>query len=234
VIKEEVKGVSTEFQHTVEITKPFYMGIYTVTQAQYRQVMGANPSSFSAQGDASKAVAGMNTDDFPVETVSWDDAMAFCAKVSERPAVKGKGRVDLPTEAQWEYACRAGTTTVFHYGNSLSSAQANFDGRSRDGGAAKGVFLERTKKVGSYLPNAWGLFDMHGNVYQWCKDWYNKDYYHNCPRTDPCNETKADKRVLRGGSWSFSAGYCRSASRLWGAPGLRGRLVGFRFVLCLD
>jgi len=145
------------------------MGVYTVTQAQYRQVMGKNPSWFSAQGGGKKKVAGLDTDAFPVEWVSWNDAKEFCAKVSALAELKSRGLVvDLPTEAEWEYACRAGTKTVFHSGNSLSSKQANFDGDYPYGGASKGLYLERTARVGSYAANAWDLYDMHGNVYQWC------------------------------------------------------------------
>src|SRR5207237_1252020 len=133
--------------------------------------------------------------------VSWDDAIEFCRKVSALPELKGKGwTMDLPTEAEWEYACRAGTKTVFHYGNSLSSQQANFYGDAPYGGAPKGKSLNRTAKVGSYDANAWGLYDMHGNVWQWCKDWYSKDYYSNSPKNDPVNETKGIYRVVRGGS----------------------------------
>ena len=127
--EREPYGMGSELQHEVEITQPYYLGVYTVTQAQYRQVLGQNPSWFSAQGAGKKEVAGLDTDAFPVESVSWHEAKEFCDKVSALTELKSRGLVvDLPTEAEWEYACRAGTKTVFHSGNSLSSKQANFNG----------------------------------------------------------------------------------------------------------
>jgi formylglycine-generating enzyme required for sulfatase activity/acetyl esterase/lipase len=141
-----------ESRREASITKPFAVGVHEVTQAQYRRVMGMSPSRFSPTGDNRERVAGLNTDDFPLENVSWEEAMDFCRVVSLLPAVRDKGWVvDLPTEAEWEYACRAGTATVFHYGNSLSSEQANFNGAPY-GGAARGPNLQRTAKVGSYAP----------------------------------------------------------------------------------
>ena len=125
----EAGRLDDEEQHEVEITRPFYMGMYTVTQAEYEEVMGQNPSYFSATGDGKDKVAGMDTRQFPVEMVTWNDAVEFCRKLSQLPAEQQAGRVyRLPTEAEWEYSCRAGTTTPFHFGNSLSSNQANTDG----------------------------------------------------------------------------------------------------------
>src|SRR5262249_47722068 len=156
-----------EAQHEAEIARPYCVGVYPVTQAQYRQVMGTRPSGFCSKGDGRDKVSGLNTDDFPVESVRWKEAMDFCRIVSLLPAVLDRRWVvPLPTEAQWEYACRAGTDTAFHFGNTLSSQQANFNGNKPYGDAAKGQFLERTTKVGSYPANAWGLYDMHGNVLQ--------------------------------------------------------------------
>src|SRR5262249_26539993 len=174
---DEAERREDESQHEVAISKPYCLGVFAVTQAQYRQVMGTKPSRFSPTGDSRDKVSGLNTDDFPVENVSWEEAMDFCRIVSLLPGVWDKGWVvDLPTEAEWEYACRAGTKTAFHYGNSLSSQQANFNGNKPYGDAPKGPNLQRTTKVGSYEANAWGFYDMHGNVLQWCKDWYqNKD-----------------------------------------------------------
>src|SRR5262249_46839160 len=150
-----------------EITRPFYLGVFPVTQAQYQSVAGRNPSANSATGSERDNVAGLCTDDFPVEMVTWAAAVRFCKKLSALAAEKAAGRGDrLPTEAEWEYACRAGTSTAFHFGDSLSSTQANFDGRGPYGGAAQGPFLNRTSKVGSYRPNAFGLYDMHGNVFE--------------------------------------------------------------------
>ena len=218
----EVDRFDNELQHEVEITKPYYVGVYTVTQAQYRQVIGENPSWFSAEGKGKDKVASMNTDDFPVEMVSYKDAVEFCRRVSELPEVKSRGLVvDLPTEAEWEFACRAGTKTAFHFGNSLSSKDANFNGKYPYGGAAEGPYLGRTEKVGQYLPNAWGLYDMHGNVYQWCKDWYGKDYYQNSDKKDPQGPDNGSARVLRGGSWDDVARFCRAAYRFNVAPEVR-------------
>jgi formylglycine-generating enzyme required for sulfatase activity len=138
--------------------------------------------------------------------------------------MRSKGWVaDLPTEAEWEYACRAGTETTFYFGNSLSSLQANFNGNNPHGGAAKGPFLNRTTKVGSYPPNAWGLFDMHGNVLEWCKDSYDKNY-------QPKDKTIVSERVTRGGFWLSGGGRCRAACRQQVGPSTRASGVGFRVV----
>jgi formylglycine-generating enzyme required for sulfatase activity len=155
----------------------------------------------------------------------------------------------LPTEAEWEYACRAGAASSqpFHFGPSLSSRQANFDGNCPSG-EAEGPYLERTCPVGSYAPNAWGLFDMHGNVFEWCQDWYDGDYYDSSPRKDPKGPSTGKlsslipthpanvqdhRRVLRGGSWCSVAGSCRAACRSKGKPRNSGDNVGFRVALSL-
>jgi formylglycine-generating enzyme required for sulfatase activity len=221
-----------ESPHTVEITKPFYMGVYAVTQNQYRQVVGTNPSHFSPQGEGAKQVQGLDTRDFPVEQVSWEDAVAFCKRASASPALRARGWVvDLPTEAEWEYACRAGTKTAFHYGDSLSSTQANFAGPFPHGGAKKGPYLMRTTKVGSYRPNAWGLYDMHGNVHQLCKDWFDDNYYRDSPKQDPPGPAQGTKRVMRGGACYESGTSCRAAFRNWCAPDYRFQNIGFRVVV---
>ena len=131
----------------------------------------------------------------------------------------------LPTEAQWEYACRAGTTTPFHFGDSLSSNQANFDG-NYPYGAEKGPYLERTTPVGTYAPNAWGLYDMHGNVWEWCYDWYGE--YTAGDAADPHGPETGSDRVVRGGAWDIYAQFCRSACRFRFDPGRRYRILGFR------
>ncbi len=173
-------------QHRVKITKPFYMGVYLVTQAQYEAVMGVNPSHF--EGDLN-----------PVECVSWNDAVEFCKKLS----AKTRQTVQLPTEAEWEYACRAGTTTSFNTGETISTDQANYDGNFTYGAGRKGERRENTVVVGNFAPNAFGLYDMHGNVWEWCQDWYdgNAQYYKNSPTDDPPGPEKGVTRVLRGGSW---------------------------------
>ena len=131
-------------------------------------------------------------------------------------------------EAEWEYACRAGTTTAFHYGGSLCSTQADFDGNHPHGGAARGPYLERTCKVGSYRPNAFGLFDMHGNVWEWCSDWFAADYYKVSPPRDPSGPSDGSSRVDRGGSWNSRGLHCRAALRLRSTPSYRSGSLGFR------
>jgi uncharacterized protein (TIGR02996 family) len=186
-------------QREVEIRQPFYLGVFAVTQEQYRRVMGVNPSWFAPTGGGRTRVAEADTRSFPVEQVSPEDAEAFCLRLSLLPEEQAQGRVyRLPSEVEWEYACRAGTTTTFYFGPSLCSTQANFDGDRPYGGAAQGSNLERTCAVGSYPPNAFGLHDMHGNVDEWCSDQRGNPY-------------DGFERVLRGGSWCFGARYCRAA-----------------------
>lgn len=218
---------SDEFQHQVEISKPFYLGVFPVTQEEYESVTGTNPSLYSPGGNGADKVQTVNTSRFPVETVSWHDAVAFCKELSElEEEVKAGRKYRLPTEAEWEYACRGGVDgKAFGVGDgtSLSSTQANFDGS-----AAKGPFLDRTTQVGSYRANAFGLYDMHGNVWEWCADWYDADYYKTSPRRDPENTTPSKLRVCRGGCRINDASYCRSAYRGSNEPGLRYVSVGFR------
>jgi len=220
-----------EHQHRVVISMPFYMGVYEVTQIEYWQVMGRNPSHFCRLGKGRRKVRGLDTRRFPVETVYWEDATDFCRRLSELPGERQTGRVyRLPTEAEWEYACRAGTTTVFHFGNSLSSAQANMGGDRPYGSETKGVDLDRTTTVGSYKPNAWGLYDMHGNVWEFCQDRYSEDYYKNSPAYDPSGLASGRSRVARGGAWGYWGKNCRSAFRIGGPPP-RNQFGGFRVVL---
>jgi formylglycine-generating enzyme required for sulfatase activity len=224
------KLIDQEKPHEVVITKPFYMGVYPVTQAEYEKVMGENPSYFSRNGAGRMEVAGLDTTRSPVEYVSWRDAMAFCRKLSKKVGKK----FDLPTEAEWEYACRAGSKGAFHYGDSLSSKQANFDGHNPHGGAGLGPWLKRPTPVGSYKPNAFGLYDMHGNVRQCCKDWYKRDYHAESPRRDPQGPATGTARVARGGSWFDAAWYCRSAFRHATPPDDRTNyMLGFRVVVRL-
>lgn len=215
--KEELKRhADRELQHEVEITKGYWMGVFEVTQEEYEKVVGHNPSLFKGAR-------------LPVETVNWEDAIGFCKKLSKKA---GK-TFDLPTEAEWEYACRAGSKEAFHYGKSLSSKQANFNGNYPYGGAEKGPFLFKTAPVGSYAPNAFGLYDMHGDVWEWCKDWYQKDYYKDSPLRDPQGAAKGEFRVMRGGCFSNYAEECRSAFRYHEFPRFRGFLMGFRVVMRL-
>jgi len=215
--------------HRVRITKPFYLGVYEVAQAEYERVMGKNPSYFSATGDGKDEVSGMDASRFPVERVSWDDAVEFCRKLSELPEEKTAGHVyRLPTEAEWEYACRAGTTTLFHFGSKLNGEEANCDGSLPLGTTIKGPALDRPTTVGSYQPNAFGLYDMHGNVWEWCQDWYDEEYYKESPPNDPQGPTTGSIRVGRGGSWNFTTWHCRSALRGNYSPEDRYISLGFR------
>ncbi len=226
-----------ESQHEVEITRSFYVGVYEVTQEQYERIMGQNPSWFSSTGSGKDKVKGMDTRSFPVENVTWNEAVEFCRRLSERPDEKEKERLyRLPTEAEWEYICRGGPffkkpSPPFSFGNSLSDTQANFDGNYPYGGAANGVYLERPTKVSSYPPNSLGLHDLHGNVWEWCTDWYDREYYKHSPRQDPQGPAKSGRRVLRGGFWGGIGRHCRSAFHLYYEPGDSGFDVGFRVVL---
>ena len=225
--ESEADRGDNEKQHRVRITRPFYMGVYEVTQEQYERVMGENPSYFSSTGRGKDEVAGRDTRNHPVETVSWDDAVEFCRKLSAQ-----EGRTyRLPTDAEWEYACRAGTQTPFHFGSQLNGREANCDGNYPYGTQTKGPYLERTTEVGSYRPSAWGLYDMHGNVWEWCQDWYDSDYYANSPTDDPQGPSSGSNRVFRGGSWSYLARNCRSAIRYYLSPGLESTFLGFRLAL---
>jgi len=218
--------------HRVRITKSFFMGVHEVTQAQYELVMGMNPSYFSPSGKGAASVVELDTSSFPVERVKGDDAVKFCLQLSELPDEKAAGRVyRLPTEAEWEYACRSGTTTSFAFGDSLSSLQANFNGELASVGAQQGPFLERPTTVGSYRPNAFGLYDMSGNVSEWCLDQYAVDYYATSPRTDPQGPQSGPGRAFRGGAWGNDAASCRSAYRDHSIDAYAYQTRGFRVVL---
>jgi uncharacterized protein (TIGR02996 family) len=219
-------------RHRVEITRAFYLGIHPVTQEQFHQVTGDSPSHFSAGGEGAPLVRGVGTAHFPVERVSWDDAMAFCHLLSERPEERAAGRVyRLPTEAEWEYACRAGTTSAFHYGAWLTSDRANIDGHLPEGEAPGGRSLGRTRPVGMYPPNAFGLHDLHGNVWEWCSDWFDEDYYSRSPAHDPLGSPNGSRRVVRGGGWFYGAPICRSAYRYGYEPDARHHDLGFRVAM---
>ena len=211
--KEEKERGDNETQHKVTLTKGFYMGVYTVTQEQWKEVMGNNPSFFKGEKK------------LPVETVSWDDCQEFAKKLRE----KDKKLYRLPTEAEWEYACRAGTKTPFYFGATISTDQANYNGNFTYGTSKKGVYREKTTPVGSFPANAWGLYDMSGNLWEWCQDWYG-DYPQN-DVVDPQGPNTGQLRVLRGGSWNNFPQNCRSAYRVRLGPGLRDSFYG-GFRLC--
>jgi formylglycine-generating enzyme required for sulfatase activity len=208
----------------VEIKADFELAAYTVTQEQWETVMGNNPSWFSRQGQGKnrvKDIADADLKRFPVENVSWNDVQDFLKKLNERQ--KGKGWVyRLPTEAEWEYACRGAAATKeecsfdFYFGkptNDLSSKEANFNGDEPAGKAAKGSYLDRPTKVGSYVPNKLGLYDMHGNIWQWCEG---------------LDDAKAPYAVVRGGSWAEDGQECRTSESLRFGPFIRRNIFGLR------
>ena len=211
---------NNERQHEVTLTQDYYLGAFEVTQAQYEIVMGNNPSHFQGQ-----VVEDIDSSNHPVERVSWDDAVEFCRRLSALPEEKRAGRVyQLPTEAQWEYACRAGSKTAYSFGESSRSLgdYAWFKSNSE----SKTHPFGKTHPVGKKKPNAWGLYDIHGNIWEWCSDWYAKD-----PRgsaTDPMGSRTGSYPVLRGGSCFCTAEVCRSANRSWNYPWYRDYGYGFR------
>ena len=200
--------------HKVELTRPYYMAKYEVTQSQWKQIMHYNPSHFSALGDS-----------FPVENINWYEAQDFIKKLD---TLNSNYVFNLPTEAQWEYACRAGTTTPFYTGENLTTDQANYDGNFPYLQFPKGIFINRTARVGSFKPNAWGLYDMHGNVWEWCRDWYCE--YPKSFVKDPLGDCESGLKVIRGGSWYFNAESARSGRRYTHHPEDRGFSLGFRLI----
>jgi formylglycine-generating enzyme required for sulfatase activity len=210
-----------------------------VTQGQYLSLMNTNPSAFTTNDYLGAPISP--DPNRPVESVSWIDATNYCAHLTQQELAVGRLPAGwiyrLPTEAEWEYACRAGTTTAFHYGNALRGGMANFDDHYEYEASVGNIhiadptvpWLPRTATVGSYQPNAWGLYDMHGNVLEWCRDWYGD--YSSSPATDPPGPPSGSYRVYRGGAWDIPGGYCRSAQRYSDLPSTKFNDVGFRVVL---
>lgn len=207
--------------HDVSI-KEFWMGKYAITNAQWYAVMGTKPSDLS-----DVKFQGENQ---PVINVSWDDATEFCKKLSQ----KINKKVRLPSEAEWEYACRAGTTTDFHFGETITPELVNYDGNYPYGDALKGEYRQKTVNVNfaKFSPNAWGLYQMHGNVWEWCEDVWHENY-NGAPNDGSAWLTggEQNRRALRGGSWNFIANDCRSANRLRVLADDRVGIIGFRVVL---
>jgi formylglycine-generating enzyme required for sulfatase activity len=219
-----------EIQVDVTLTKGFWIGKYEVTQGEWKRVVGPFPGERTAG-------AG---DDFPVYTINFAEAEDFCAKLTtlarERGELPNDWEFRLPTEAQWEYACRAGTTTATAFGDKLSSKQANFEGKPYNH-AEPGPSLKRAAIVGSYPPNAWGIHDMHGNEYEWCRDWYCRRLpggvdpdLHDAIQKATKSENGDISRVRRGGCWADEGWPCRSAFRLRFEPERRHDHIGFRVV----
>ena len=242
---------SDETQHQVKVSD-FYLCRYAVTVAEFRKFVEASgyqtdaekgDGSYAWDGNAWQKRAGINwrygvsgsvrpqsEENHPVLHVSSKDAIAYCDWLSKNSNKKFR----LPTEAEWEYACRAGTTTPFHTGENLTTDQANYDGNYPYNNNQKGEYRENTVPVDSFLPNARGLYNMHGNVYEWCSDWYGGLYYDECKAKgvveNPAGPETGSDRVLRGGYWCSYARCCRSAYRDLNAPDFRGNCVGFRLV----
>ncbi|MBD2362650.1 SUMF1/EgtB/PvdO family nonheme iron enzyme [Anabaena minutissima FACHB-250] len=210
-------------QHTVKI-QPFFMGKFPVTQAQWRVVAAWDKVNIDLKSDPSY-FTGNNR---PVERVSWDDAVEFCARLS----TKTNRIYRLPSEAEWEYACRAGTTTPFCFGETITTELANYDGNYTYGAGSKGEYREQTTDVGIFPANLFGLYDLHGNVYEWCQDEWH-DNYSDAPNNGSAWVSNNDNqfRLLRGGSWDYNPRYCRSADRLRDARDNRYNDVGFRVVI---
>jgi formylglycine-generating enzyme len=206
---------ANEPQHKVRISKAFWFQATEVTQKQFAALIKGNNSAFSG-------------DNQPVERVSWDEAVEYCRLLS----VKEGKHYRLPTEAEWEYACRAGTTSPYNLGATISSDQANYDGTYVFGDGKKGVYRAKTVDVASFQPNAWGLYDMHGNVSEWCQDWEND--YPMGDAVDPTGPAEGTHRISRGGAYLSEPTDCRSASRDWYVPDGQRDSRGFRVLMEVD
>ena len=207
---DEVDRDYEESQHEVSLSA-FKMSAHEVTFAQYDPFCEATKRKKPSD-------EGWGRGQRPVINVSWDDATAFAKWVGAR----------LPTEAEWEYACRAGSTTPFNTGENLTTNQANYDGNYPYNKNAIGIYREQSIAVGSFAANAWGLYDMHGNVLEWCRDWYGD--YPSTAQSNPTGPTEGSWRVLRDGGWEFTARYCRAATRDSSPPVNRDSYIGFRLV----
>src|SRR6266568_3678424 len=241
-ISEALRGLA-EVLHLVTISRGFWMEKFLVTQGDYLAVVGSNPSYFrngtdgTNQGGTGSTIT--NELSHPVETVSWNDATNYCGLRTQQERAAGVIPTNyvyrLPTESEWEYADRAGTTTAFYLGSGLYSGQANFDGYYEYDASVgtisnpSGIYLGQTTAVGSYAANGWGLYDMIGNVFEWCQDWYGA--YPAGSVIDPQGPVSGTYRVIRGGSWYYYPRYCRSAFRDYLNQDLKYSNIGIRAVL---
>ena len=225
---ETDRGKDEGPHRTVSVSE-FFMSKHVVTQAQWKAVSALmEKRKVDLKADASK----FKGDRLPVEQVSWDEAVEFCDRLSIHTGLDYR----LPTEAQWEYACRAGTETPFYFGETLYKEVANYDGNYTYGAGSKRKYLGKTTDVGSYPANGWGLYDMHGNVWEWCLDPWHENYG-SAPSDDrvwdASNDSGSKLRLNRGGAWHDNPGYCRSASRNNFGPAIQPYNIGFR-VVCLS
>jgi len=212
-------------RHRVRISKPFQLAQFETTQREFGAVMDSNPSWFSATGGGRTDVAGLDTDRLPVDMTTWDEAAEFCRKLGDLPAERAAQRTyRLPTEAEWEFACRAGATTRYSTGATLTPSQACI----RDSNANGPL---RPRVVGSYPANPFGLYDMHGNVWEWCADRYDSDAYRHSSPVDPLGPNEGTGRVVRGGDYRFAPTMARSANRDYTRATRRDQGNGFRVVL---
>ncbi len=215
----EIERAEEEKAHPVCITRPFLLGQYEVTQGQWEAIMGENPAHFKECGNQC-----------PIENVSWEQIQSFITRLNKKSGLKFR----LPTEAEWEYAARAGTDTPFAFGNQLSTSQANYDGDHPYTGKHSGRDRKQPIAVGSLKANAWGLYDMHGNVMEAIQDWHHIDYYSHSPKNNPQGPKTGSFRARRGGSWRYGARFCRSAFRGRVRPEASSMLMGFRLALDMD
>lgn len=229
---EAGRGPNNETQHSVTFTKGFYAGKYLVRQLDYLSLMNTNPSYFNTNHGFSLDLTR------PVEQVTWLAATNYCAQLTQRERAAGRifpnWNYRLPAESEWEYLSRAGTTNQFYYGTNLLSGMANFDAEYEYHGTgtvfnASGTFLNRSTSVGSYQPNAYGIYDLVGNIWEWCQDWYAN--YPTGPVTDPTGPASGLQRVFRGGAFNSFGSECRSAARNKYDPNSGFNTVGFRVVL---
>ena len=214
----EHERVDIETPHKVCLTKAYALGKYEITQGQWEAVMGKNPSHFEKCGSRC-----------PVENISREDIQIFIDKINKKSVMKFR----LPTEAEWEYAARAGTTTAFAFGDNIDTSQSNYDGDHPYTGKVVGLDRKKPVAVGSLPANPWGFHEMHGNVWEFVSDWHNLDYYKHSPTNDPKGPKQGSFHIRRGGSWRFGARFCRSAYRGRFRPDSTSTLLGFRLAATL-